>query len=197
MIGQPMTTSASTKFEAILRTTPWFMDALLAARNVGAPDWLIGSGALRTAIWDYLHGFSEPTPLADVDLVFFDPADTSSERECQIEEVLGDQLPGAPWEARNQAAVHLWFPEKFGYEVEPFTSTADAVASWPETATAVAVRLESDDSLTVVAPCGLEDLLGLVHRRNPKRVTVEEYERRLAEKRIAERWPQTTIVPAA
>jgi hypothetical protein len=34
----------------------------------------------------------------------------------------------------------------------------------------------------------------MVHRRNPRRVSVEEYQRRLASKRIAERWPRVTIV---
>jgi hypothetical protein len=182
------------RFEAILRDTSWFMDALLAARQVGPPDWLIGAGVVRNIVWDHLHGFGEPTPLADVDLVFFDSTDTSEGRECQVEEALRTQLPGLPWEARNQAAVHLWYPQKFGYEVEPFTSTTEAVASWPESATAVGVRLGDDDDLTVVAPCGLDDLLGMVHRRNPARVTVEEYERRLATKRIAERWPRVTII---
>jgi uncharacterized protein len=170
------------------------MDTLLAARQVGPPDWLIGAGAVRNVVWDYLHGFSEPTPLADLDLAFFDSTDTSEDRERQVEEALKTQLPEVRWEARNQAAVHLWFPRKFGYEVEPFGSTAEAIASWPETATAVAVRLNEDDDLTVVAPWGLGDLLGMVHRRNPARVTVEEYERRLATKRIAERWPRVTIV---
>jgi uncharacterized protein len=182
------------RLEAILRNTPWFMEALLAARRVAAPDWLIGAGAIRNAVWDHLHGFSEPTPLADIDLVFFDSNDTSVDRERQVEKALRSQLGGVPWEARNQAAVHLWFPQKFGYEVEPFGSTAEAIASWPETATSVAVRLNEDDDLTVVAPCGLGDLLGMVHRRNPARVTVEEYERRLATKRIAERWPRVTII---
>lgn len=182
------------RLEAILRSTPWFMEALLAARRVAAPDWLIGAGAIRNAVWDHLHGFSEPTPLADIDLVFFDSTDTSVDREHRVEEALRSYLRGVPWEARNQAAVHLWFPQKFGYEVEPFGSTAEAIASWPETATSVAVRLNEDDALTVVAPCGLGDLLGMVHRRNPARVTVEEYERRLATKRIAELWPQVTIV---
>jgi hypothetical protein len=179
------------RLEAILRSTPWFMQALLAARQVAAPDWLIGAGAIRNAVWD---GFREPTPLADIDLVFFDSTDASVDREREVEEALMSQLPVVPWEARNQAAVHLWFPQKFGYEVEPFGSTAEAIASWPETATAVAVRLDEDDGLTVVAPCGLGDLLGLVHRRNPVRVTVEEYERRLATKGIAELWPRVTII---
>jgi hypothetical protein len=64
----------------------------------------------------------------------------------------------------------------------------------PETATALGLRLTLDDRLIVEAPLGLEDLLGMVHRRNPRRVSVEEYQRRLASKRIAERWPRVTLV---
>jgi hypothetical protein len=48
--------------------------------------------------------------------------------------------------------------------------------------------------LIVEAPLGLDDLLGMVHRRNPRRVSAEEYHRRLASKRIAERWPRVTVV---
>lgn len=170
------------------------MRALAVARDVGAPDWLIGAGAIRTAVWDRLHGYEGPPELADVDLVFYDPDDLSPERDAAVESALRSRAPDVPWQAKNQAAVHLWYPAKFGIEVEPLTSSADAVGTWPETATSVAVRLESDDALTVVAPCGLDDLLDLVHRRNPRRVTVAEYERRLAAKRIAERWPRATIV---
>ncbi|MEA2408349.1 MAG: uncharacterized protein QOE69_2468, partial [Thermoleophilaceae bacterium] len=61
--------------ERIVRSTPWLIDVLEAAREVDAPDWLIGAGAIRTAVWDSLHGFDEPTELADVDLAFFDPDD--------------------------------------------------------------------------------------------------------------------------
>jgi hypothetical protein len=39
------------------------------------------------------------------------------------------------------------------------TSVADAVATWPETATAVAVRLQADDTIDVCATCGMTDLL--------------------------------------
>jgi uncharacterized protein len=172
------------------------MEALVAARHVGAPDWLIGAGAVRNAVWDRLHGFAEPTPLADIDVAFFDPADLSSEREGQVERSLREELPGAPWEARNQAGVHLWFPKKFGYHVEPLASIANAIETWPETATAVGLRLHDDDELLIVAPLGLDDLLGMVHRRNPARVSIEEYERRLKTKRIAQRWPRVRIIKA-
>jgi uncharacterized protein len=184
------------QLEAIVRTTPWLMGALVAARDVDAPDWLIGAGAVRTAVWDRLHGFDEPTPPADIDVAFFDPADLSPERDRHVEDALRAALPDAPWQAKNQAAVHLWYPRKFGYAVEPLASTAEAIGTFPETAVCVGLRLDLDDQLEIVAPLGLDDLFDLVHRHNPRRATAAEFERRLATKRIAERWPRVTIVPA-
>jgi uncharacterized protein len=42
--------------------------------------------------------------------------------------------------------------------------------------------------------CGLDDLFGLVCRRNPRRVTEDHYRRRVLDKRVAERWPRVGIV---
>jgi hypothetical protein len=176
--------SGAARVEAIVRDTPWLMDALHAAREVNAPDWVIGAGAVRTAVWDRLHGFTEP---------FFDPDDLSRARDEAVESALRELRPDVKWDARNQAAVHLWYPARFGYKVPPLTSTKDGIASWPETATCVGVRLEDDSSVTVVAPLGTGDLLDMVYRRNPVRVSVEEYDRRLRVKRIAERWPRVRI----
>src|SRR5262249_8755567 len=106
------------------------------------------------------------------------------------------EAPEFKWQAKNQAAVHLWYQDRFGFAVPPLESTADAVATFPETAVCVGVRLLPDDSLHIVAPYGLDHLLGLVHRHNPTRATVEIYEQRLASKRITERWPRVTVIPA-
>jgi len=176
-----------------VRATPWLVRALEVVRAVDPPDWLLGAGAVRSAVWDHLHGTA--TPVKDVDVAFFDSGDLSPERDAEVEQALRDAAPDIPWDVKNQAAVHLWYARVFGYDVEPLTSSADGVGTWPETATAVALHLDADDRLTIVAPCGLDDLLGLIHRRNPRRVSVVEYERRLREKRIAERWPRVTIVP--
>jgi hypothetical protein len=173
----------------LVRSSELLMRALYAARAVDPPDWLIGAGVIRDLVWDHLHGV-DPRPPKDVDLVFFDPAG----RDDAVLAALGELEPDIAWDVKNQATVHLWYPERFGVEVEPLTSSADGVATWPETATAVAVRLRDDDGIDVVAPCGLDDLFGLVCRRNPRRVTVEEYQRRVERKGIAERWPRVTIV---
>jgi uncharacterized protein len=188
--------TAASRFEAIVRETPWLMEALCAARDVDPPDWLVCAGALRNAVWDHLHGLTSPSALADIDVGFFDAAHLTPARDAAVTDALHARLPSAPWQAKNQAAVHLWYESRFGYPVEPLESTADAVATFPETAVCVGVRLEPDHSLLVVAPYGLDDLLGLVHRHNPTRASVEIYEERLASKRITERWPRVTVVPA-
>jgi hypothetical protein len=165
------------------------------AREVEAPDWLIGAGAVRNAVWDRLHGFAEPTPPGDVDLAFFDPTALSAARNEEVESALRERAPDLPWEAINQAAVHLWYPPEAG--VEPHRSIEEAIATWPETATCVALRLEPDEALTIVAPFGLEDLFAMVFRHNPARVTAASFNRRAESKRITERWPRATVIPAA
>lgn len=53
----------------------------------------------------------------------------------------------------------------------------------------MAVGLEHTGSIEVLASHGLDDLLDGVWRRNPTRVTVAEYQRRLGKKDPASRWP--------
>jgi hypothetical protein len=181
---------------ALVRCSPVLMRALRAARAVDPPDWLIGAEVIRDRVWDHLHGFTRPVPAKDLDLAFFDPVSLGSERERNVQSALTAQAPDLAWDVTNQAAVHLWYPQVFGVEVAPLTSTADAVATWPETATAIGVRLLTDDTIRVVAPYGLDDLFGLVCRRNPRRATREQYRRRVESKRIARRWPRVRILDA-
>lgn len=181
------------RLREIVWSCSWMSSALEAARDVSAPDWLIGAGAIRRLVWDRLHGVAEPLLAGDVDLVFFDQASLGKERENEVRSTLVTRAPYIPWDVKNQAAVHLWYPDVFGVEVEPLTSAEDGVATWPETATAVAVRLMANGELRVVAPLGLDDLFGLIWRRNHRRVTVAEYRRRLETKFTPERWPQVTI----
>jgi uncharacterized protein len=101
-----------------------------------------------------------------------------------------------PWEARNQAAVHTWYASRFGGDpVRPLLTVADVVATWPQTATAVAVRLGSADEVELCAPLGVTDLLAGVWRRNPRRVSVPVSLARLARHKPAQRWPRVKVIP--
>jgi uncharacterized protein len=183
------------RLRAVLRDAPHLMRALRAARDVGAPDWLIAAGAIRDAVWDALHD-RPAAPPRDVDVCYFDRTDLTVERDAAVDAALRRHEPDLPWHAKNQAAVHLWYPERFGLDVPPLRSTAEAVATFPETATCVGARLLPDDDLLVVAPHGLDDLLGCVCRHNPTRAPADIYERRVAEKGWRERWPKLRYVPA-
>jgi hypothetical protein len=185
------------ELEGIIRGSAWFMQLLEVAQACDPPDWWVGAGVLRDLVWDTLHGGFDPARVKDVDLAFFDPADLSRERDQQVERELVAQLPSVRWDAKNQAAVHTWYARRFGYAVEPLPSSAAGVATWPETATAVAVRLHLDGQLELSAPWGLHDLLRGVCRRNPERVSVEEYHRRLEAKQVASRWPRVRIIRSA
>lgn len=125
---------------------------------------------------------------------YFDPDDLSEATERRYEKRLRELRPELAWDVKNQAAVHLWFHEVFGHGVEPLRSMEEAVATWPETALAVGVGLQVDDTITITAPLGLDDLFSMVVRRNPKRVSVEMYEKRIAEKNYSKRWPGVRIV---
>lgn len=159
---------------------------LQTARECCPREWAIGAGALRNLVWDHLTG--RRNPAADVDVVFFGGA-----AEDEVERCLRARMSDVPWQAKDQALVHTWYERVFGYPVEPLTSLEDAVATWPEFCTSVAVRLGPDGGLDVIAPHGLEDLFGLVLRRNPRRVTAEIFSRRVGSKRIEARWPGVTI----
>ncbi|HXR22231.1 MAG TPA: nucleotidyltransferase family protein [Acidimicrobiales bacterium] len=185
----------ASRLKALVRSSPVLMRALRAARAVDPPGWLIGAGVIRDRVWDHLHGFT-PVPSRDVDLAFFDSLALESERERSIQREVTAQAPDISWDVTNYAGVHLWYPEVFGIEIEPLTSCADAVATWPETATAIGVRLLADNSVRVVAPYGLGDLFGLICRRNPRCVTEERYLRRVERLQIAKRWPRVQIIDA-
>ncbi|MFG1765873.1 nucleotidyltransferase family protein [Micromonospora parva] len=174
----------------------WLTRALTVVRDSGLPDAWIGAGVLRDLVWGerYGHGF-DPATVRDVDVVFFDPTRLTREDDDRATARLTAAWPQPPWEARNQAAVHTWYAAKFGGEpITPYRDVAEAVATWPEYATAVAVRLDSADRLEVCAPYGLADLLGGVWRHNPARVGVALSRRRLARHRPAQRWPGVTVI---
>ena len=178
----------------LIQSTPWFMSILETVRTCNPPDWLVGAGIIRNLVWDHLHQYQTPTPLADIDVIFFDPQDLRPERDRMVQEQLARRPPHVAWEATNQAAVHLWYEEVFGIAVPALRSSEEAVGTWPETATSVALRLLSTDEISIVAPCGLSDLFNIVWRRNPGCITRERFVQRLHSKHILRKWPRVQVI---
>jgi hypothetical protein len=193
------TPDAAAWLAGMLVSEPWIVRALEAVEACGLPDAWIGAGAIRDVVWGQIYGRFSPDEVRDVDVAYFDSGDLGRERDRAAQDALG-KLADLPWEATNQAAVHTWYHHYFGgAPVAPVSSVHDAVATWPETATCVAVRktdmarTTTAHGIEVCAPFGLDDLLGGVWRPNPARVTPAISMARLQRQRVSVRWPGVTI----
>lgn len=179
------------ELEALVRAHAPLMDALALCRDLLSVEAWIGAGAVRNAVWDRAHGRA-PALAGDVDVVFFEAA-SAREADEDHRRRLAAARPAITWEVVNQAHVHAWYRDCFGRKVAPLESLAQGVATWPDTATALAVRLEYDGSLRVLAPCGLDDLFDLVLRWNPVRVSHADFLARVRAKGWLERWPRLRL----
>lgn len=169
----------------------WMMSLLKAVKSADLRDGWICAGFVRSKIWDTLHGFNERTPLPDIDVIYFDDKNIGEDEEKEIENNLIIMYPGIPWSVKNEARMHL------RNSVEPYTSSCDAVGKFPETATALGVKLDSRNKVILLAPHGVEDVINLIVKPTPyfeadkERLAV--YENRVRNKNWQLIWKQLKI----
>jgi hypothetical protein len=172
----------------LIQTDVWMMQVLSAAETLHLPDWWIGAGFLRNKIWDAIEGRNS-APTRDVDLVYFNGQDIKPETDWAYDEKLKQDFPFAKWEVRNQARMH------YVNNLAPFSSTADGISHWTETATCVAVKLQESE-LKFLFCHGTADLYCLIARPTPYIVgseLMQLFHDRLEHKKWQEKWPDLRI----
>lgn len=193
----PFNCDLRTQLECVLELAPKnpiVAEILQRAPKLGLSHWYLGGGCIAQTIWNAGHGFESTYGIRDYDLVYFDPSDLSYEAEDQIigraRELFNDL--DARIELINEARVHLWYPQRFGYAIAPYESVEDAISSWPTTAASIGMCAQPNDSISIYAPFGLNDLLGMIVRPNKTQITRAIYQAK-ADRWLA-RWPKLTIV---
>lgn len=132
--------------------------------------------------------------IKDADVVYYDLSDLSYEAEDAVikrEQAHFSDLP-VPIEVRDQARVHLWFPEKFGISYPQLQSSAELMLYFATKTHAVAARLE-DHEVKVIAPFGLDDLFSFRLIPNDVLANRETHENKA--RRAMSVWPELTFVP--
>ncbi|MEQ9721847.1 nucleotidyltransferase family protein [Yersinia alsatica] len=175
-----------------LHADPYRMRALFIARELGLHQWCLAAGFVRNLVWDKLHGYTAPTPLNDIDLVYFDEEDASEQRDLQLEKRLFQTPPFQnmpfPWSVKNQARMHLhtgrW----------PYTSMEDAISYWVEVETAIGAKLNNNGDIELIAPFGLDALFAKTITLNPKNGEIDTYNQRVNSKGWLQHWPQLKLV---
>ncbi|WP_156459612.1 nucleotidyltransferase family protein [Brevundimonas sp. Root1279] len=185
------------RLSEIVRADPGLMQVMTTLRSLDIPDWRVFSGAVYQSVWNAQTGRPAGYGIRDYDVGYFDP-DTSWDAEdvvikrvaAAFDPPLRDMV-----EMRNQARVHLWFEGKFGEPYTALANTDEAPARFVSPAFAVGVRLEDDDSISVVAPFGLEDVFDLVLRPNPTRPVAKGWDKAVTN--ALGRWPELAVVDPA
>lgn len=180
---------------AILRADPLTQGALQHARDLNLPDWMIVSGAIYNTVWNSLTGKPSGYGIKDIDLFYFDGSDLSWEAEDIVIKAGERHFAGTPLavEIRNQARVHLWYPERFGRSCPVYRSSAEPLGYFASRTHAVGVRLRHDDTMEVTAPFGLDDIFSL--RVTPNRVIDNQATHEEKGARAQRQWPEIVVVP--
>ena len=163
--------------------------------ELALPDaWLV-SGCLVQTVWNVLTGRVVDYGISDYDIFYFDP-DTSWETEDAVIRRLKEHFVPlhVEIEVRNQARVHLWYPEKHGLPYPPLSCSTDGIDRFLTQNTQVGIR-RTRDGYALYAPRGFDDIAGLIVRPNPgPNFSPANYAEKAA--RWKSLWPELTVLPA-
>ena len=162
-------------------------------RLIDLPDCWLVAGALAQTVWNRRFAMDPAHGIADIDIVYFDATDLSERAEARHAARIRAAFSALPaWiDVKNQARVHLWYGDRFGFDIEAYDSVSEAITTYPTTATALGIRPTGDD-FACDAPFGLADLLNAFVRPNKTQVSREAYENKV--ERWKTLWPDLTVI---
>lgn len=190
--GQPATAQTDA-LRDIIRAAPMLVDVLQRMAGLGLPDTWLVSGAIYNTVWNHLTGRPPLTGINDIDLFYFDAADLSYEAEDRAIKLTDRVFAGSPLpvQLRNQARVHLWYPERFGEPYPALASSCEAIDRFASLTHAVGARLDRAGEIELYTPFGLDDLFSfriVPNRRMNNRATHEK-----KGERARSVWPEIVV----
>ena len=175
----------------IIAQSPVLLETLETARDLNLPDWWLVSGAIYNTVWNHLTNRPALYGIKDIDLFYFDP-DTSFAAEDRIIHHAAPLFPPEPpVEIRNQARVHLWYPQHFGRPYPALTTSTEAIDHFASRTHCVGIRLT--DHLEIYSPYGLDDIFSFRLTPNPVLDNRATHAAKAARQRM--HWPELTLVP--
>jgi hypothetical protein len=185
--------SESSKLESFVCASPILGPIVERWTEIGLPDCWLVAGAIAQTVWNAAFGLPRDHGLEDVDLVYFDDSDLSAIEEDRHERRIRHLFAhlSVKIDVKNEARVHLWYSEKFGKPIAPYTSATHAITTFPTTATSIGIQ-PGASGFSIAAPYGLSDLFGLIVRPNKVQITRTVYETKVSRWRSL--WTGLTII---
>jgi hypothetical protein len=163
--------------------------------HLALPDAWVVSGCLVQTAWNVLTARAVDYGIADYDIFYFDSDTSWRAEDAVIRQVQGGlQRLGVRLEVRNQARVHLWYPQKHGLPYPALQSSGEGIDRFLTKNTQVGIR-RTQDGYDVYAPNGYDDIAGLIVRPNPgPNFSAANYQAKAA--RWKGLWPEITVLGA-
>ena len=165
----PAESAAASRFVADVLQNPANRALLERLPALHLPDGWLVAGCLFQTVWNLQSGRPPQAGIKDYDVFYYDPCDLSAEAEAAVDarvQALCVEL-GLPVEVKNQARVHTWYPEHFGFNYPPLGSAQDGIERFLVPCTCVGLRLGARlDASALYAPYGLSDLYQGILRPN-------------------------------
>ena len=175
------------KIVHLLKQDPMRVEASHCVKRLELPQCYIAAGFLRNLVWDALHNKTKPTPLNDIDVVYFDDDEVDPNACFKYEAWLNTQMPQFNWQVRNQALMHHRNND------QPYKSTLDAMSYWPEKETAVGARVTANNNYECVSAFGFESLFNGHISYNGKRPR-SLFDQRVYAKNWLVLWPSLKVI---
>jgi hypothetical protein len=163
--------------------------------RLALPDAWIVAGCLVQTAWNVMTERAVDYGINDYDIFYFDP-DTSRQAEDAVILQVQDRLAkfGVTVEVRNQARVHLWYPQKHGLPYPALHCSTQGIDRFLTKNTKIGIRrTQAGDD--VYAPDGFDDIADMIVRPNPgPNFSAANYEAKAARWKML--WPELTVLPA-
>jgi hypothetical protein len=157
------------------------------------PQGHLTAGCLFQAVWNAQSGLAPGWGVKDYDVFYFD-SDLSWQAEDaviqRVQAVVADL--GVTVEVRNQARVHLWYPQRFGLSYPRLRDCREGIDRYLIACTCVGLSLADGE---LYAPDGLHDLAAGRLRLNPRWAQPALFAAKAASYQA--RWPWLTVLPPA
>jgi hypothetical protein len=163
--------------------------------RLALPDAWIVAGCVVQSVWNVQTARAVDYGIADYDIFYFDP-DTSWQAEDAVIRKLQGQFSrtGARVEVRNQARVHLWYPQKHGLPYPALHCSTDGIDRFLTKNTQVGIR-RAPSGHDIYAPNGFDDIAEMIVRPNHgPNFSAANYLAKAA--RWKKLWPEITVLPA-
>lgn len=192
-----LTTEHRLLIQTLIHADPFRMKVLSVVRQIERslfveahegerkPDLYVAAGFVRNLVWDALHENVSPTPLNDIDVIYFDQHSDKAVEQT-IEQALSALFP-ANWQVRNQALMH------HRNQDSPYTDVVDAMRYWPEKETGFAARLNDQEEINLLSAFDSHSLFAL-HVTPTGRQPWSVINRRVTDKNWLAVWPKLQVI---